>query len=99
MFFHKKPPHKSGCLACHIIVTVLLFLGALASLVGVVMAHIDPVDRVLVFGTSAASLSLIAFAVTSTFCMKQLKTCMSSCDVCYPPSSAPLAKMMSGKKK
>lgn len=97
MFFHKKPVHKPGCMTCHVIVAVLLLLASLVSLVGVVMAHYDPTDGTLVFGTASASLSLIAFGLTTTFFLKQLKCCMTACDVCAAPTPM-IAKVM-GKKK
>ena len=86
MFFHKKAPHRTGCLVVHIIVTALLAIGAIASIVGVVMAHYDPADHSLLFGTPADSLSLIALAITLTLCMKHCKSCMTECDVCAMPA-------------
>lgn len=86
MFFHKKPPHHPSCLAFHIVTTGLLCLVAIASLVGVVMAHYDAMDGSLVFGTPAASLALISLAVSLTLCMKQCKSCMSECEVCALPA-------------
>lgn len=90
MFFHKKPPHKTGCLVCHIVASVFLFLTSVAALVGVVLAHYDAGSNTLVFGTNAASLSLIAFAISLSLLMYQCKCAMSSCDVCVMP--APPAK-------
>lgn len=92
MFLPKKSPHRTGCLVVHIIATVLLALAFIAAVVGLVMAHVDATDGTLVFGTSPASLSILAFAVTITFLMKQFKGCMSSCDVCYPPAPVATSK-------
>ncbi len=86
MFFHKKPPHEPACLGIHIGASVLLLLSSLASLVGVIVAHYDPRDNSLVFGTVSASLALIAFAVSVSFLIKQCKSCMSSCDMCEMPA-------------
>ncbi len=82
MFFHKKPPHEAGCLAVHAGAVVLLLLASLASLVGLLMAHYDPRDGHLIFGTMPASLSIIAFAVSLSLLMKQCIACMTSCEVC-----------------
>jgi hypothetical protein len=70
-------------MAVHGVVTVLLFLCALAALVGVYKSHFLAVG--LTFGTTQGSLSLIAFAVTITVAMKQLIKCYTKCDVCFPP--------------
>ena len=79
MFFHKKPPHKSGCLSFHIIAIVLLFLTAVASFVGVILAHYDvtPDGPVLVFGTIPASLAIIAFGLNLALLFKMCASCMS----------------------
>ncbi len=84
MFFFgaKKPPHQSGCLAWHIVTAFLLLLATLASFIGMVMAHYDSLRGMLVFGTPAASLSLMAFAFTLSLFMYQCKTCFAACDVC-----------------
>jgi hypothetical protein len=88
MFFHKKAPHHPGCLAYHIIVAIFLFLASVVSFVGVIMAHYSPVEGTLIFGTPAASLAIIAFAVCITFLTKSCKSCMSSCDACAMPAPA-----------
>lgn len=84
MFFlsKKKNPHDMFCLVCHVIVTILLFLAAVASIVGALTAHYDLRAETLIFGTNAGSLSLIAFGLTATLFMKSLKACMSECEVC-----------------
>lgn len=83
MFFFskKKNPHETACLVCHIIISVLLLLASVAALTGIVMAHQDA-RGLLLFGTNAGSLSLIAFALCVTLWMKSLKACMSSCEAC-----------------
>jgi hypothetical protein len=85
MFFHKKSPHTPGCLAFHIVTSVLLFLATIVSLVGLIIAHFDPKSGALVFGTMSASLSLLAFVVSLSLLLQQCKNCMSSCDVCVIP--------------
>lgn len=87
MFFGKKKnPHEMGCFVCHIVVTVLLFLGSVAALVEVLVSHYAVIDGMgeptLIFGTNASSLSLIAFAITITLWVKSFKACMIGCDAC-----------------
>lgn len=67
---------------CHLIVAFLLSLVTVAALFGVVMAHFDVRQQVLIFGTNAGSLSLLTFAISLTLWMKAMKCCMSGCDVC-----------------
>lgn len=90
MFFHKKAPHQPGCLAFHIIAAMFLFLACIASFVGVLMSHYSARDGALVFGTTSASLAIIAFVVSIAFLVKSCKSCMSACDACAMPT---------GKKK
>ena len=100
MFFHKKAPHKTGCLAFQIGATALLALAAIAALVGLIIAHYDPSDGALIFGTPASSLSIVAFSVTIALLMAQCKMCMTQCDVCdMPASSMPLLSLGKKKKK
>ena len=84
MFFSskKKNPHDTGCLVCHIVVSVLMLLATIASLIGVIMAHYDIRQGTLIFGTNAGSLSLVAFVLATTLWMKSMKSCMGSCDMC-----------------
>ena len=83
MFFGKKKnPHDTGCYACHIVVTLLLFLSTIAALINVLTAHYNMSQSALVFGTNADALSLIAFAVTVSLWMKSMKACMNGCEVC-----------------
>lgn len=84
MFFlsKKKMQHDTGCLVCHVVVSVLLFLATVAAITGVVMSHYDARSDILIFGTNASSLSLIAFAFCLTQWMKSLKYCMTKCEVC-----------------
>lgn len=95
MFFHKKVPHQPGCLAFHIGASVFLLLAAIAALVGLVVAHYDPSDGSLVFGTPASSLSIVAFSITVALLMAQCKMCMTACDVC----AVPMPMLAIGKKK
>lgn len=78
----KKPVHDDGCMICHLIVAFVLSLVTVAALFGVVMAHIDPRQQVLIFGTNAGSLSLLTFAISLTLWMQAMKYCMSGCEVC-----------------
>lgn len=91
MFFGKKKnPHDTACLVCHVVIAVLLFLAALAALVGVIMSHYGAMllaqdsgqSAMMLFGTNAGSLSLIAFAFTTAVWVKSLKSCMMACDAC-----------------
>ena len=84
MFFSgkKKNPHEPGCFICHIVVSILLFLATIASLMSVLMSHYNAEHDMIVFGTNATSLSLIAFALTLTLWMKAMKCCMSGCEAC-----------------
>ncbi len=98
MFFHKKAPHKPGCLAFQIGASVLLAIAAIAALVGLIVAHYDPSDGALVFGTPASSLSIVAFSITVALLMAQCKMCMTQCDVC-DMSPSPMPMLSIGKKK
>ncbi|MSR87502.1 hypothetical protein EXS70_05045 [Candidatus Peribacteria bacterium] len=80
----KKNPHDTWCLVCHIIVTVVLLLASIVSLLGTFMAHYNTQESVLVFGSMAGSLSLIALGVCLALWMNAVKNCMSQCDVCKP---------------
>lgn len=87
MFFGKKKnPHETGCFVSHVVVTVLLFLAALASLLEAIMAHYKIPEGmhtyVFVFGTNAGALSLIAFAITTALWVKSFKACMMGCEAC-----------------
>ena len=85
MFFGKKKnPHDVGCFLCHVIVTILLFVASLVALIEVIVSHYAVTARAttMVFGTNAGSLSIIAFAVTTTLWMKALKACMVGCEAC-----------------
>ena len=89
MFFYKKAPHQPCCLAFHITAAVLMFLVTVAAFVGVITAHISPMDGAVVFGSPAGSLAIVAFGLSLIFLVKTCKGCMSSCEAC----------MMPGKKK
>ena len=68
MFFlsHKKASADPAVLALQIVVSAFLFLATLASLVGVVLAHVSLQSGTMTFGSAADSLSLLAFAVSLT---------------------------------
>lgn len=86
--FSKKPTHKTPCLVMHLLIAALLLLVSLLSLLGVFLSHIltsthDGVTTTtLAFGTSSGSLSIIAFAVSVTCFLKQLKASWSKCEAC-----------------
>lgn len=84
MFFSgkKKNPHEPGCFVCHVVVAIFLFLATIASLLGVLMSHYNAERDMIVFGTNATSLSLIAFALCLMLWMKSMKGCMSGCEAC-----------------
>ena len=91
MFFGKKKnPHETPCMVTHIVVAMLLFLAALASLLGVIMSHYAAMvlaqdngqSAMMLFGTNAGSLSLISFAITTAIWVKSLKACMMGCEAC-----------------
>jgi hypothetical protein len=85
-FFHKKNPHETSCLVCHVLVCIILFLVVLASLVGAVTAHYNFVENYVVFGTTQGALSLLALAVSLTLWMYQMRACMGSCEMCMTGS-------------
>lgn len=82
MFSKKKNPHETCCMACHVIVSILLLLAAVAALLGVFTANYDMRSGTMLLGSNAGSLSLIAFALCVTLWMKSMKSCMSSCEAC-----------------
>ncbi len=79
MFFThaKKTAMDPAALAIHIIVCALLFLCSLASLVGVVLSHVDVSTGTLSFGTAAGSLSILAFAFTVVLWGHGMKTLLA----------------------
>lgn len=84
MLFGKKAPHVPACMVLNLVVAALLLLAAIAALLGVTMTHFENGDTGigLVLGTMNGSLALIAFALTSTLFLKQLKHCCMKCEVC-----------------
>ena len=85
LFSSKKAPHRPGCMALHVVLAVLMGIAAIAALVGLVLAHWSIADDAIVFGTPAASLSIIAFVFTLSAGLKQCMACMSECEVCAKP--------------
>lgn len=61
----------------------LLLFVCIAAFIGVFKAHILPDG--LYFGTSTASLSLIAFAISVTLFIKQVNACATPCEACKLP--------------
>ena len=78
--FKKKATHMGACLALHVVVAVLLFVASIAALLGVYKAHM--LSSGFVFGTTSGSLALLAFAVSLSLCMYQLKCCVTKCEAC-----------------
>lgn len=93
MLFHKKSHAHSGpCLILHLIAAGLLLFVTLLSLLGVFLSHVDA--QGLVFGTSAGSLSILAFSATLVLFLQHLRNCMTPCEIC-----AVMEKVQKGKKK
>ncbi|MFA6523220.1 MAG: hypothetical protein WCS85_02530 [Candidatus Peribacteraceae bacterium] len=65
----------------HLVVAALLFLMAVASLVGVVLSHVLTTGG-LMFGSSSGSLSIIAFSVSVMTFMKIMRACMGKGECC-----------------
>lgn len=67
-------------------VTVLFFLVSVAALVGVYQTHVllssDGARMSMQFGTTSGSLAIMAFVAAVTCWMKQMVSCMTSCEVC-----------------
>ena len=83
MFFGKKKnPHDTGCFVCHIVVTVLFFIATVVSAVGAILAHYNPTEELIIFGSMSGSLSLMAFVLCTTLWMRSMKACMMGCEVC-----------------
>ena len=84
MFFNnkKKLPHDTCCMACHAVVAIMLFAASLASLLGLVAAHIDVELGMPVFGTVSGSLALLAFGVSLTLWMHAMRAWMTDCEAC-----------------
>ncbi len=81
------PPERYGsacslsCFVGQVVVAILLLLATIVSAMDLVLAHV--LQSGLVFGTSGASLSVIAFAVALTLFFKQVKSmCCGCCRGC-----------------
>ena len=82
-FYHRKKSHPDiGCYVCHVVVMLFLLLAALTALSGAIMAHYYDVLRGLLFGSTAAPLWVLAFAVSASLWMYALKCCMGKCEAC-----------------
>jgi len=77
-FHHMGKTNPSAAQAVQWIVNVLMFLAMLASLAGIYETHF--VGAGATFGTTGASLSLIAFAITAHLWVKQMACCLGSCN-------------------
>lgn len=79
----KSSKKKSGmCLLCEwmsIILTALAAISSLAALAGLYKAHV--MSSGIVFGTSGASLSIIALILSLMFLKKNCDECMCECKV------------------
>ncbi len=71
-------PNPSSIQALRWVINVLTFLAMLASLAGIYETHF--VGAGATFGTTGASLAIIAFAITSHLWIKSMACCMASCE-------------------
>ncbi|MBI3331637.1 hypothetical protein HYZ99_01615 [Candidatus Peregrinibacteria bacterium] len=78
--FKKKSPHVGACMALHVVVSVLLFVAAVAAILGVYKAHV--LSTGLAFGTTSGSLALVALAIVLHTWMKQTIACVTKCEAC-----------------
>ena len=76
----------TGCMLTKWVICILLFLAAVASLIGVYETHTaigtDPMSFSLQFGSTGGSLAILAFCVAVLAWKKQLVSCMSACEIC-----------------
>ena len=80
MFFHKKSPHATGCMVGHMVVAAIMLLLVLASVLGVYKTHM--LSEGLTFGTSQASLAIVAFVLAVKGLHHTLKSCYTKCEIC-----------------
>ncbi|MBU0458725.1 hypothetical protein KJ652_00245 [Patescibacteria group bacterium] len=73
-----KSPNIGTVQAMSWLVCVLMFLAMLAALAGIYETHF--VGAGATFGTTGASLSIIAFAITSHLWVRSLSCCMGCCE-------------------
>jgi L-cystine uptake protein TcyP (sodium:dicarboxylate symporter family) len=82
----KKQKPQTCVLPCQIskwTVCALLFVVALAALVGVFQTHFIDISPLRIqFGSTGGSLSILAFTVAIMAWGKKMSICMSSCAVC-----------------
>lgn len=78
--FKKKSAHVGACMALHAVVAVILFVAAIAAVVGVYKAHV--LSSGLAFGTTSGSLSIMALSLVLTCWMKQTIACVTKCEAC-----------------
>jgi uncharacterized membrane protein len=68
------------------VICILLFLVAIASLIGVYETHTaigtDPMTFAMQFGSTGGSLAILAFCVAVLSWKKQVISCMGKCEVC-----------------
>lgn len=81
MLFHKNAPtHRGACLVLHLLAAGLLLFVTLLSFMGLFLAHVDA--QGLAFGTTAGSLSILAFSVSLMLFLHHLRSCMAPCEMC-----------------
>lgn len=81
MLFKKKSPHTGACLACNMLVLVLLTLASLAAFLGVLKSHMPSTG--FVFGSMTGSLAIMAFVISVSLTVHQLKYCAGGkCEMC-----------------
>ena len=78
--FKKKSPHAGACMVLHVVVSVILFIAAVAAVMGVYKAHV--LSNGLAFGTTSGSLAIVALAVVLHVWMKQMIACVTKCEAC-----------------
>ena len=79
----KKQTCSMPCMVIKWTVCALLFLAAVAALVGVFQTHIIDLAPVRIqFGSTSGSLSIIAFAIAIMAWGKKMACCMGKCEIC-----------------
>ena len=83
----KQPASCSvGCKIMKMVSTLLLFVVAVAALVGVYETHVitgtDASRMMLQFGSTSGSLAIVAFVLSFVAFLKHMCACMAPCAVC-----------------
>lgn len=82
----KAPQCSTGCMIAKWVICILLFLVAVAALIGVYETHViigsDPASFKMQFGSTSGSLAIMAFAIAVSTWFKKLVSCMGKCEIC-----------------